>query len=376
LAGPVIEGEHGFWDYTCPESGGLEHYTEDDYRTLFADMADAGMDSMLFMVKWWTTGYRSRLPYLDQLPGNPTIESDNDLLRFAIREAHERGMKVWLGAVVTFFEAAKFASEPNRLIWEVRGYRFPFQVGTYDSDSPEIRERAAEIIEELVELFPEVDGLMIEVEHAGREKPHRIPLYDAWASANGRPSFAELKAQPWDVLRMDQPDWRDYATLARAAILDGIEQRARAKGFKGQFATICESLAQPYALAHEVNLEIYRDHFPDWGLVFYDYAKWRHRYANMDLLVDQPNQLGVNGYYLGRGVMTDRWNPWPLPIPIEEHWRMDAEDIRRFRPKNVWWYGSGTVSEGANTSLSDLQAVGFRDGRDARLTFLEIMRGL
>ena len=74
--------------------------------------------------------------------------------------------------------------------------------------------------------------------------------------------------------------------------------------------------------------------------------------------------------------MTYRWNPWPLPIPIEEHWRMDAEDVRRFRPRNVWWYGSGTVSEGANTSLSDLKAVGFRDGRDARLTFLEIMRGL
>jgi hypothetical protein len=371
-----IAGEHGYWDYTCPESGGLEHYTEQDYRELFEDMANAGMNSMLFMIKWWTTGYRSRLPYLDQLPGNPTIESDNDRLRFAIAEARARGMKVWLGAVVTFFEAARFTSEPNRLIWDVRGYRFPFQVGTYDSDAPEIRQRSVEILEEIVELFPDVDGLLIEVEHAGREKPHRIPLYDAWAAERGRPSFAELKAQPWDILRLDQPDWRAYATDARAAILGDIERAVRTSGFKGQLATICESFAQDYVITHEVDLVRYRERFPDWGMVFYDYAKWRHRYANMDFLVDQPNRLGINGYYLARGVMTDRWNPWPMPVTLREHWTMDVEDIRQFRPRNVWWYGSGTVSEGANTALSDLAMEGYRTGREARQAMLDIVRGL
>jgi hypothetical protein len=62
-----------------------------------------------------------------------------------------------------------------------------------------------------------------------------------------------------------------------------------------------------------------------------------------------------------------------MPVTLAEHWRMDAEDIRQFRPRNVWWYGSGTVSEGANTALSDLAMEGYQTGRQARLAMLDII---
>src|SRR3990172_4153903 len=104
---PLLE-EHGFWDYTTPGAGGMERFTKDDYSYLLDDMAQARMNSLFVCVKWATTGYRSRLPFLDQIPGNPAIESDNDLIRYVIGEAGNRGIKVWLGAVVSIFVVDRY----------------------------------------------------------------------------------------------------------------------------------------------------------------------------------------------------------------------------------------------------------------------------
>jgi len=65
-AGPL--SEHGFWDYTTPGAGGMEAFEKPDYLALLDDMAAARMNSLLICPKWSTTGYQSRLPYLDQQP--------------------------------------------------------------------------------------------------------------------------------------------------------------------------------------------------------------------------------------------------------------------------------------------------------------------
>ncbi|MFH1742118.1 MAG: twin-arginine translocation signal domain-containing protein, partial [bacterium] len=87
--------EYGFWDYTTPAAGGMEQFSIDDYRLLLDDMEQGGMNSLLICIKWLTTGYRSKLPFQDQLPGNPVIESDNNLLRDVIADAVNRGIKIW-----------------------------------------------------------------------------------------------------------------------------------------------------------------------------------------------------------------------------------------------------------------------------------------
>ena len=81
----------------------MERYQRDDYLRLFDDMSGAGMNSLLVCIKWLTTGYRSCLPFLDQLLDNPVIDSDNALLREAIEEARKRDIKVLLGAVVSIY---------------------------------------------------------------------------------------------------------------------------------------------------------------------------------------------------------------------------------------------------------------------------------
>ena len=136
--------EYGFWDYTAPGTGGMEHYDRDDYLSLLDDMAEAGMNSLVMVVKWMTTGYRSQLPWLDQEPTNPAVTSDNDLIRFAVDEARIRGIKVWLGAVVTQFVTEGYGESPHRH-FEIYVDKQPRNAAIYDLDMPHVADRAAAI---------------------------------------------------------------------------------------------------------------------------------------------------------------------------------------------------------------------------------------
>ena len=42
--------EYGFWDYTTPGTGGMEHYERADYISLLDDMAAAGMNSLVMVI--------------------------------------------------------------------------------------------------------------------------------------------------------------------------------------------------------------------------------------------------------------------------------------------------------------------------------------
>jgi len=363
--------EHGFWDYTTPYTGGMEKFARDDYMRLLDDMADARMNSLMICVKWLTTGYRSRLPFLDQLEGNIMIESDNRLLHQVIEAAAARSIRVWLGAVVSIHVVAEYGGRPYQIHDRLPGNMPIVPFGMYDPDMPEFTERAVAIAEELVELFPGIHGLEIELEFCGRESPHRIAPYEAWARETGRKPFAEL-GHPFNPRVFDVPEWRDYTTHRRIEVLHAIESAVRSKGFKGNLATIFENSAIQYAVGMEVNLRMFRQQCPNWIGITYEHDKWNHRYANMDLNVATPKELGITVYNLPRGVMT--WcDQWPMPMSIEEHWRMDIEDIRLFRPDGVWWFGAGTKSEGAHASLSRLREMGFTSGEAARRALLTLL---
>jgi hypothetical protein len=367
--------EHGFWDYTTPGASGMAGYQEQDYLLLLDDMANAGMNSLCILVKWLTTGYYSRLPFLDQLPGCPVIASENRLLQNAIAEAGKRNIKVWLGAVVSYFDAQKFTSAtPWHIFEDLGGYTLPIDVGAYAADEPVLIERVVQIYDELLELFPGVGGLVVELESSGIEQPERIPRYNQWAKENHQPSFEKL-GHPLNPRFFDVDPWRNYTSDARFKLLKAVELAVRSKGFKGDLSMICETGSYPYSAVNEVNLKAYRKQFPSWKTVTYEYEKYMHRYAMMDMCIDTPKHEGLEVYYLPRGVMT--WGmKWPLPISLEESWRLDLEDIRTFRPHSVWWFGSGTVGEGTHVSLSRLQKSGYRDGVDGRRALLRAASGL
>ena len=361
--------ELGFWDYTTPGTGGMEAFEKSDYVTLLDDMAQAGMNSLMIFVKWLTTGYRSRLDFLDQTPENLNIASDNELVRFVIEEANKRSIKVWLGAVATYFDVRKFQSKPYRTITRMSGFSLPFQVGIFDTDTPELLERIVQMFEEMVEQFPGIAGICVELEGAGVEVERRIPLYEALAKEKGYPPFRQL-GHPFDPRTFDVSFWREYTTYSRLRVLRVVEEATRAKGFRGDLAMICETGRKTYSAGQEVDLKQFHAQFPGWAGVTYEYEKWDHRYAMMDFCLDQPKKEGIKVYYLPRGVMT--WGmPWPLPISLDQSWQYDVEDILQFQPDGVWWFGCGTMNEGAHVSRKRLEQIGYRNGIEARRALIK-----
>jgi hypothetical protein len=55
---------------------------------------------------------------------------------------------------------------------------------------------------------------------------------------------------------------------------------------------------------------------------------------------------------------------------------MDVEDIHRFGPDGVWWFGCGTVSAGFHVDSARLRQSGFADGAAARRALLDAAKSL
>jgi hypothetical protein len=297
------------------------------------------------------------------------------LLQEAIVEAGKRNIKVWIGAVVSYYDAEKFTNaKPWHIFQDMGGYKLPMGVGAYAADEPVLIERVVQIYQELLDLFPGIDGLVVELESSGIEQPERVPRYNQWAKENDQPAFEKL-GHPLNPRDFDVVPWRNYASEARFKVLKAVELAVRSKGFKGDLSMICETGNYTNSAVQEVNLKEYRKQFPNWKAITYEYEKYIHRYAMMDLCIETPKQEGLEVYYLPRGIMT--WGmKWPLPISLQESWRRDLEDIQMFRPHSVWWFGSGTVGEGTHVSLARIQKSGYRDGADARRALLRAASGL
>lgn len=363
--------EIGFWDYTCPQHGSLEHYTTADWDYLLDDMAAGGFNSLVLGIKWITTGYRSRLPWLDQEPGNAAIAADNATLYHALQGARQRGIKTWLLIVASHYRIAEFGLNPEG----GTGYVW---VGTspYDVDQPGVRERILALCDEIAELFgSHADGLVIELEFCDRAAPHRIPLYNQWAAQNNRPPFEEIKSVVLEPRSYPFHHWRDFTTARRIETLQLIEKTIRDRGYRGSLSCIAEIANEPGAVAAGVSLAMLHDSLPHWALVTYDsiYDRRLNRLAAMDFCVEQPRQAGFEVLYLTRGVMT-----WPSatglpPTDLEEQWRMALEDAHRFQPDALWFMGADArTAEGEVCNLAQLPQWGFEDGISARRRLMQM----
>jgi hypothetical protein len=393
--GPKTEGsgqrflrEHGFWEYTTPGAGGFEAYDYDDYMLALDDMVQAGMNSLLLQIKWVTTGYRSGLPYLDQLPGNRVIESDNELLRKVIAGARARKIKTWLSLVTNHFEPDKFGSIPHTVYPSKHGC--PIPSGVYDPDAPRVVEASVEMFEEAVDLFPDVDGLELEMEYVADREPHRIPFYNEWAKANNRPLYDDPGC-------VSGRHWFDYQTASIIKVMKAVEKAVRDKGFRGDLAHInyvsramvtdSKTGIQYRIPDHVVNVEMMQSECPSWGSIDYAYHKglprspdsrdWYPRSPDcledfyMDVAVGYPKRLGLTAYYLARGVMTYTWGGTDRQR-LERSWEQDVADVLKHQPQGFWWFGAGSRSPGAHTSLPLLKQLGYPDDVAARRALLKI----
>lgn len=366
--------EHGFWDYTTPTTGGMEHFKLDDYKLLLDDMHAAGMNSLAMVVKWWTTGYRSNLKFLDQEPTNNIIASDNQLLYRVFEEAAKRKIEIWLVAVVSMFPVANIKT-PACIYADIPLTRSrTTKSGIYDLDSTEIQDCAVQVFEEIVSLFPQAAGLVVEIEASGKEVPNRIPLYNMWAEQNGYPQFKNL-GHPLECRIPQIEPWRKYTTHRRVELSKRIEAAVRAKGYKGDMALLCETGWQNYIITQEVDIKEFARGCSNWDVVSYEcaYNKTHNRNGMMEMAVEEPRKAGLKTFYLPRGVMT--WvacaDKWPLPISLEQSWQIDLEDIVRYQPQGVWWFGCGGLKKGSHVDPARLKKVGFSSGHETRKALLK-----
>ena len=367
--------EIGFWDYPAPRHGSLERYTEEDYDILLDDMAEGGFNSLVLGVKWMTTGYRSRFPWLDQDPACTAVSTDNRVLHYALREARKRGIRTRLLIVATQFPVRAFGLEPVWTPeWTLGVFGEPF--GYYDLDHPGLRERMSEMTDEITGLFgKETDGIVLELEFCDREEPHRIELYEDWARENGRPGYAEIKKIDLQPRSFPFTHWRDFTTQRRIEVYKELEAVIRKRGFNGEISTIAEIENSPLAVIGNMNLTMVREQTPECALVTYDgiYDRNANRLATMDFCIAQPKKLGFSVYYLSRGVMP--WMDDPRRFgPLEDQWAMTLEDARIHGPDGLWFMGSDCRVDGMVCSVHRLPQFGFESGRDARLKLMRMAK--
>ncbi len=362
--------EIGFWDYTCPRHGSLERYSAQDWDLLLDDMAEGGFNSLVLGLKWLTTGYRSRLPWLDQDSSCSAIASDNQLIYHALQGARQRGIRTWALVVATIFFAQEDSLPGRNPYWTD-------EYAVYDLDTPGLAERIDRLLAEVVDLFGDLlDGLVVELEFCDGEAPHRIPVYNQWASRNDRPDFAAIKDIRLEPRAYPFTHWRDFTTWRRIETLQRIERLVRSRGFSGKLASIIELDNQPSVVMGNVNLAMLQSALPHWGVVTYDsiYDRRRNRLGTIDLCLEQPRSLGLEVSYLTRGVMTFGIPADLPPTDLETQWRMALEDSGAHPPDILWFMGSDCRLDGMVCSHILLPQWGFADGRAARLRLMQLAR--
>lgn len=361
--------EYGFWEYTPSNCESLCLYDDSDWDILLDDMAEGGMNSLVVMVKHYVSGYRSSLPWLDQPSDNSIIARDNRPLRRAILEARKRNICVWLGAVCNMFQIPPFDILP--CLGKMCG-----SMGVYDQDQEGLTERMVALCADIVDLFPGIDGLVVEMENVETIQPHRVKLYDEWAQVNNEMSFAEIESAPLDMRWQKQfTPLRKYLTDSRARVCSQIERVVREKGFTGKLALITEGGNQEACYLSTVHFPRLKKKLPDWAVITYGYERHLNRYAATEFCIAGPIKAGHEVYYLPRGLLTWKGN---LPIPLKEHWRIDIEDALNFPLTGLWWFGADALGEHTGSksycSAAEIRKQGFQDGLDARRQLIRMCR--
>ncbi|NQT14004.1 MAG: hypothetical protein HQ582_14715 [Planctomycetes bacterium] len=328
------------------------------------------MNSLVICVSCKRKGYRSRLPYLqnDQDPANTVIASDNATVQHAIRRGHKLGVKVHIQSCVNCY-----AKDGCDIPIPPKAKTSLFDAIKFDLETPTVFERAIEQCEELVDIFPDADGLSVELEVHNVLYAHAAQAYDAWAAANGRPSYRELRDRPPNP-RVDlNEEVRAYTTARACELYTEIEKAVRARGFRGDLSAICGSSARTGAYTTECDFGLFAEKTPHWIAITYEYARCLHRLAAADFCMAWPKSFGLTTHYLGRGVMT--WGmareDW-MPVSFEEHWRRDFEDALTHGVDGLWMFEADAHTDGDHACVEGLRQKGFADGREARLKLLAL----
>ncbi len=141
-------------DYS--QGGQKKVYT--DYLDLYKSL---GINAVFFQVRGMADAFYSSSyePWSRYITGTPGKDPGYDVLRFLIDEAHKRGIEfhAWMNpyriATTSYFSEGLSPMIPESMVKKYSG------IWVYNPALPEVRERIAGIVRELVTRYPDIDGI-------------------------------------------------------------------------------------------------------------------------------------------------------------------------------------------------------------------------
>jgi hypothetical protein len=63
-----------------------------------------------------------------------------------------------------------------------------------------------------------------------------------------------------------------------------------------------------------------------------------------------------------------------MTIPLEEHWKIDLDDVEKYQPDGFWFFASDSDENDNNgqSCVNDLKKIGFSNGLEARKRLLSL----
>jgi hypothetical protein len=154
-AAPAL-AERGTYCLTC--WGGCPSYDRAAWEEAIDAMADAGMNRVMFWMDGLFRSQRHPDAFLNK-PGQHYAKAKltNDDIHKLIRFAHARGMDFYFGAgVFGWFTAGEYIAKQFKDAADTTG-------GALCPSSPVAQKVELEYLSEMIEVFPEADGYMLEI---------------------------------------------------------------------------------------------------------------------------------------------------------------------------------------------------------------------
>jgi hypothetical protein len=233
--------EIGFWENFAPSPHSQAHCWDiDQWKRHLDEMARHDIRLLTIYLRWYSTGYRSVIPFLDRTP-SANADSGNRLLPLLIGEAHRRGIKVF-AANHTYIYLERLVGTLDRCAIDDMGAGNPYwphdrQV-TLSADSGHTREIVLQMFEEQFTLFPELDGFVYEGERKYFPGPGSRRAYTRWsATQSGAMPYDDLQPErffDWIRDRTIPTGWVSFVSDREGRLVREVLETLRGRGFAGE----------------------------------------------------------------------------------------------------------------------------------------------
>ncbi len=162
---PQTSVDFGWWEVFAPSLHGRAHlWNQAQWAEQIEWMASRGTRVLFLYLHWYSTGYRSSLPWLDQPDFSLNVATENAVLRRLLRQARGRKIRVYLVNQVYLYDAETYDGPTVLDEFADAAHYWPKRLVVAEAAETSVRNRIAKMFVEQAELFPNAAGFLLEGE--------------------------------------------------------------------------------------------------------------------------------------------------------------------------------------------------------------------